>query len=202
MPRNAEPTRRRILDAAYELFYRMGFSRVGVDEVAAFARVTKRTLYYHFRSKDELLAAVLELHHDLALARIRKHADRYKGGAGEMVTVLFEELARWSAKPGWTGAGFTRLAMELADLPGHPARAVAKRHKAALESWWADLLDKAGVPLPGERAREVVLLMEGATALILIHGDRGYSDAAARAAKRLIGEAAPEPSRRRSRRAS
>ena len=199
MPRNSEPTRRRILDAAYELFYRMGFSRVGVDEVAAFARVTKRTLYYHFRSKDELLAAVLELHHDLALARVRKHADRYTGRAGEMLTVLFEELARWSAKPGWTGAGFTRLAMELADMPGHPARAVAKRHKAAVESWWADLLDKAGVSMPSERAREVALLTEGATALILIHGDRSYADAAARAAKRLINEAAPEQLRRHSR---
>jgi AcrR family transcriptional regulator len=118
VPRNPAPTRRRILDAAYELFYRMGFSRVGVDEVAAFARVTKRTLYNHFRSKDELLAAVLERHHDLALARIRKHADRYKGRADAMLTVLFEELARWSTKPGWTGGGFTRLAWELADLAG------------------------------------------------------------------------------------
>ena len=199
MPRNPEATRRRILDAAYELFYRMGFGRVGVDEVAAFAAVTKRTLYYHFRSKDELLAAVLERHHELAVARVRKHADRYRGGAGEMVTILFAELARWSAKPGWTGAGFTRLAMELADLPGHPARAIAKRHKAALEAWWTDLLDKAGVPAPGERAREVALLIEGATALVLIHGDRGYAEAAAGAAKRLIGEAAAKRPRRHSR---
>ena len=51
--------------------------------------------------------------------------------------VLFSELAKWSTKPGWTGAGFTRLVMELADLPGHPARAVAHRHKAAMEAWWA-----------------------------------------------------------------
>ena len=199
MPRDPEPTRRRILDAAYELFYRMGFSRVGVDEVAAFARVTKRTLYYHFTSKDELLAAVLALHHELALARVRKHADRYSGGAEEMLTTLFAELARWSAKPGWTGTGFTRLAMELADLPGHPARAVAKRHKAALEAWWTDLLDNAGVPSPGERAREVALLIEGATALVLIHGDRSYAEAAATAAKRLVGEAVPARSRRSSR---
>ena len=199
MPRNPEPTRRRILDAAYELFYRMGFGRVGVDEVADLARVTKRTLYYHFRSKDELLAAVLERHHELALARVRKHADRYRGSADEMLTLLFSELARWSAKPGWTGAGFTRLAMELADLPGHPARAIAKRHKVALEAWWADLLDKAGIPLPSERAREVALLIEGATALVLIHGDRSYADAASRAAKRLIGEAASKQPRPRSR---
>jgi len=199
MPRNAEPTRRRILDAAYELFYRMGFARVSVDDVAAFAEVTKRTLYYHFRSKDELLSAVLELHHELALARIQKYADRYSGGTDEILTVLFAELARWSAKPGWTGAGFTRLAMELADLPGHPARAVARRHKAALEAWWAGLLEKAGVLSSHERAREIVLLMEGATALILIHGDRSYADAAAGAAKRLVGQAAPAPLRQGSR---
>jgi AcrR family transcriptional regulator len=191
MPRNADLTRRRILDAAYEQFYRLGFGRVGVDEIAKSAGVTKRTLYYHFASKDELLSAVLEFQHDLALARVRRYEDRYAGGPDQIVDVLFAELARWSAKPGWTGAGFTRLAMELADLPGHPARAVAKRHKAALEAWWAALLARAGVDSSAERAREVALLIEGATALILIHGDRRYADAAGAAAKRLISGAAP-----------
>lgn len=189
MAKDAQATRRRILDAAYELFYQKGFGRVGVDDVAAAAGITKRTLYYHFPSKDDVLAAVLELHSELALARIRKYEDRYLGGAGEILDVLFAELSRWSAKPSWTGAGFTRVAMELADLPGHPARAIARRHKAAVEGWWAGLLERAGVPSATERAREVVLLMEGATALILIHGDRSYAEAAAQAAKRLVGEA-------------
>ena len=142
MAQTRRATRRRILDAAYELFYRKGFGRVGVDEVAASAGMTKRTLYYHFKSKDDLLAAVLDVHSELALARIRKYEDRYSGSAAEIVDVLFAELARWSAKPGWTGAGFTRLAMELADLPGHPARAIAHRHKAAMEAWWAGLLER------------------------------------------------------------
>jgi AcrR family transcriptional regulator len=186
MPRAAEKIRRHILDCAYELFYRKGFGRVGVDEIAIAADVTKRTLYYHLESKDELLAAVLELHHELALARVRKYHHRYSGKAEAIVDLLFAELARWSKKPGWAGAGFTRLVMELADLPGHPARAVARRHKAALEAWYAELLDKAGVSAAGERAREIAFLAEGATALILIHGDRSYAETAARAAKRLV----------------
>jgi AcrR family transcriptional regulator len=199
MPRPAERTRRRILDAAYELFYRKGFTRVGVDEIAASAGVTKRTLYYHFESKDALLASVLELLHELSFARIRKWESRYSGNATEVVGVLFSELARWSAKPGFTGAGFTRIVMELADLPGHPARRIASRHKAAVEAWYAELLTKAGVLLPSERAREVMLLVEGATALILIHGDRGYADAAARAALKLIAGNDFRPLARRSR---
>jgi AcrR family transcriptional regulator len=120
MPRSAAKTKRRFLDAAYELFYRKGFNRVGVDEIAAASRVTKRSLYYHFKSKDELLASVLELQHELGLARIRKYEDRYKGDPAEILAILFAELAKWSAKSGWTGAGFTRMVMELADMPGHP----------------------------------------------------------------------------------
>jgi AcrR family transcriptional regulator len=197
MPRSAETTRRRILDAAYELFYRKGFSRVGIDEVAVFAKVTKRTLYYHFTSKDDLLAAVLDFHSSLALARIRKYENRYVGSPAEIVTLLFSELARWSTKPGWSPAGFTRIAMELADLPGHPARAIARRHKAAMEAWCVDILTGAGVAEPGARAREVVLLLEGAMAMILIHGERGYAEAGAEAARRLLETASTSRAPRR-----
>ncbi|HET7718132.1 MAG TPA: helix-turn-helix domain-containing protein [Bauldia sp.] len=187
MPRSAEKTRRRILEAAYQLFYRKGFGRVGVDEIANLADITKRTLYYHFESKDQLLGAVLEFQHGLALARIRKQLVRRSGSAQQIVTDLFAELAEWSTKPGWTGAGFTRLAMELADMPGHPARVAARRHKVAVEGWWTNVLKGAGVESAKERARELVILLEGTTALILIHGDRSYAQVAAEAAKKLIG---------------
>jgi len=186
VPRPADQTRHRIIDTAYALFYRSGFGGVSVDNIAAAAGVTKRTLYYHFKSKDHLLESVLEVQGELALARIRKREPCYSGNSDEILSILFSDLAKWSATPGWTGAGFTRLVMELADLPGHPARAVAHRHKAALEAWWTGLLRKAGVAAPAERAREVMLLMEGAMAMILIHGDRNYADAAARAAKELV----------------
>jgi AcrR family transcriptional regulator len=186
MPRPSEPTRKRILDSAYGLFYRKGFGRVSVDDICDAAGITKKTFYYHFPSKDALLGAVLADQGELAIARIRKHESRYSGSADEMIGVLFSELARWSSTPGWTGAGFTRLAMELADLPGHPARRAASRHKAEIETWWVELLGGAGITRPEERAKEIALLMEGATALILIHGDKSYADAAARAARALL----------------
>ena len=186
MGSKAEATRRRIIDAAYELFYRKGFARVGVDAVAAQASVTKRTLYAHFDSKDRLLAAMLETHHGLALERIRRWSERLSGDAGAMVKALFAELARWATKPRWSAAGFTRLVMELADLPGHPARAIARRHKAAIESWLADELAHRRVADAALRARQVKLLLEGCQTLMLIHGDKRYAEAAAQAAKRLV----------------
>jgi AcrR family transcriptional regulator len=185
MGRSADQTRRRILEAAYELFYRKGFTRVGVDVIAERAGVTKRTLYYHFTSKDELLAAVLALHHELALTQIRNWGGRRSGDLDTMLDSLFSDLAYWAAKPRWAGAGFTRLVMELADLPGHPARAIARQHKAAVEAWLAEEFARRRLASPGERAKEVLLLLEGSMSLILIHGDRSIAKTAAQAAKRL-----------------
>jgi AcrR family transcriptional regulator len=186
MPRSAAATRRRIIDAAYELFYRKGFTRVSVDTIAVQAGVTKRTLYAHFDSKDRLLAAVLDLQHGLALQRIRAWSARLSGGVDAMLTALFADLATWAARPRWSGAGFTRLVMELADLPGHPARAIARRHKTAIESWLAQELTRRRVRNAALRARQIMLLLEGCQVLMLIQGDKGYAEAAAQAAIRLV----------------
>src|SRR3954463_4054551 len=186
MPRDPQPTRQRILDAAYGQFRRRGYARVSMDEIASVATVTKRTLYYHFESKDQLLAAVLETQHHLALAAFRTFGDRLCGSPEKIIHTLFRELAVWSDKPRWAGSGFTRLVIELADLPGHPARAIARRHKTLLEEHFAELLARANIAQPRETAREIWLLSEGAISLILVHRDRSYAVAAAQAAKKLL----------------
>jgi AcrR family transcriptional regulator len=184
MPRNASETRKTILDAAYRQFYKRGYNRVGVVEIAAAANVTKRTLYVHFESKDRLLAEAMEYYRQLATQQTSDWAERLTGNAGATIDSLFDDLGRWASRPRFAASGFTRLAMELADMPGHPARAVARRHKAFVESVIASALGKARVARPGDRAREILLLLEGATALMLIHNDPSYAAAAKAAAKR------------------
>jgi len=185
MPGRGEETRQRIIDAAYRTFYRVGFLRAGVDAIAEAAQVTKRTLYYHFDSKDSLLAAVLADQNDLALARIRRWAEKARGEPADIVAILFAELEAWAKQPGWTGTGFTRVAMELADMPGHPARFAASRHKAALEQWLTAQF-AADVHEAAVLARQVVILMEGCQSLALIHGDVSYIRAAGETARFVI----------------
>ena len=186
MPRSAEQTRARVLEAAYKLFRRQGYSRVTMDDIAEAAELTKRTIYHHFNSKDQLLADVLESQHHLALQAFRTFGDNLSGSAETIVEAMFQDLAVWADRPRWVGSGFTRLVIELADLPGHPARLIARRHKAQLEKCLAELLARSGVSRPSELARAVWLLSEGAISLILIHGDRGYSAAASEAAITLL----------------
>jgi AcrR family transcriptional regulator len=186
MIRSAVDTKKRILQVAYELFYRKGFTRVSVDLIAEKAGFTKRTFYYHFKSKDHLLADVIHFHHELAMMRIQRWGTSLAVDLEAMLDSLFSQLADWAAKPRWAGAGFTRIVMELADLPGHPARAIASRHKKVMETWLTAEFATRKVASPDQCARHVVLLVEGCTALMLIHGDRHYAGAAAEAAKMLI----------------
>jgi hypothetical protein len=92
----------------------------------------------------------------------------------------------WSTRPDFAGTGFTRFVIELADLPGHPARVIARRHKALLEAQLADVPKRAKVPLAERRARELMLLSEGAVVMLLTHRDRRYVAAAAKIAKQLV----------------
>lgn len=182
----SQDTRKSIMDAAYAQFRRRGYYRVSVDEIAAAAKVTKRTLYYHFKSKDELLEAVLTSEHEAAYAQFQDFGLRPMANASQVVETVFAELGTWSSKPGWRGSGFTRLAMELADLPGHPARKVARRHKASMEQQLGEALVQHGVADAATLAREIWLLLEGAMSLALIHGDRSYIEAAAQAARGIV----------------
>lgn len=187
MRRKSEATRQRIIDAAYECFWRAGYTRTSLDAIAGRTGVTKRTLYSYFRSKDDMLAAVMVHYNALAAQRLARIGERMPPDRDGLIESFFGQLAGWaSTTPRWSGSGFTRLVVELADLPGHPARALARRAKGMTESWLAERLTQARVAEPAERACEVMLLLEGAMALTLIHGQRRYIDAASRAAKRLM----------------
>lgn len=52
--------RRRVVDAANTLFVEQGYKAVSMQQIANIAQINKATLYHHFRSKEELFAAVVE----------------------------------------------------------------------------------------------------------------------------------------------
>src|SRR5271156_1361958 len=56
-----EARRRRLLDAAILVLGEVGADRLTMEAVAARAAAATRTLYTHFSSRDELIAAALDL---------------------------------------------------------------------------------------------------------------------------------------------
>ena len=64
------------MDQATELFLRRGFSRVTTDELAEAVGVSKKTIYLHFRSKEQLLRQAMERKMDRIRAHIQEIGDR------------------------------------------------------------------------------------------------------------------------------
>lgn len=189
MPRSPAETRQRIIQAADELFYSVGVTSVGVDDIARKAGVTKRTLYYHYSSKDELIAAYFSARDEPTLNRYKTWFDRLEGTLAEKIAGVFLQVAIHAQDPRWKGCGFARAAAELAGMPGHPAIAVASKHKHALERWLANLVQSHGVPDGQEVARQILVLLDGAITEILIHRDASYAHSAAKVAALLIKQA-------------
>ncbi|WP_017592272.1 TetR/AcrR family transcriptional regulator [Nocardiopsis potens] len=60
MPRRNADTRAEIRETALELFGQQGFSDTSLRQIAERLEITKAALYYHFPSKQELLAEVVQ----------------------------------------------------------------------------------------------------------------------------------------------
>jgi AcrR family transcriptional regulator len=190
MPRDASVTRRRIVDAASRLFYAEGVRAVSVDAVADKAGITKRTLYAHFPSKDDLVAAYLTARDQPNLALFEAWFDAADGGLADRVSAIFENLARAARHPKWKGCGFLRTTAELASMPGHPAIRIGRAHKKGFEAWLAGRFAAAGLADPSALARQVTVLMDGAFSTMLLHRDPDYAEAAGTAAAALVAGAA------------
>lgn len=183
------PTRDRIVAAASDLFYGEGIRAVSVDAVAERAGVTKRTLYYHFASKDDLIAAYLQQREQPNLARFRRWYGEAEGGVAEKTRAVFRNLARAARRPTWKGCAFLRTSAELANMPGHPAMKIGAAHKKDFESWFTALFEAEGLAGPALLARQVVLLLDGSFAIVLLHRDPAYMEAAGDAAFGLVNAA-------------
>ena len=197
MPRPSEPTRERIVQAANSLFYSEGIRRVSVDEVAAKAGLTKRTLYYHFKSKDDLVAAYLAARDQPNLALFRKWFSETVGGVPVKVEAIFKNLARSARHPKWKGCGFLRTSAELANMPGHPAIRIGAAHKKKFEDWLRATFAEQGIADPLKLARQILLLLDGSFAVVLLHRDASYMETAGEAARTLIETAMMKPRRKR-----
>lgn len=186
MSLESEHTRQRIVAAAARLFYNEGIRAASVDAIAEKAGVTKKTLYYHFRSKDELIAAYLESRDQPTLDLYARWFETTPGSVADKIRGMFAEFARSAHTAKWKGCGFQRTAAELANTPGHPALKAGAAHKKRFEAWLADALERADVDNAADTARSIVVLLDGAAAVMLVHRDPAYVENAGEIAATLI----------------
>lgn len=62
MPRNTRNTKDEIAAVAMRMFVEKGYDKTSLREIADEIGVTKAALYYHFRTKDDIVVAAMDAH--------------------------------------------------------------------------------------------------------------------------------------------
>jgi AcrR family transcriptional regulator len=154
--------RERILAAAAELFARQGFNATSINELRAAARVSKRTLYQHFDSKDALILAYLAEY--ARVGPIAALLGREDLAPRTRLLELFTALADpQSVLPDPLVAAAT----EFPD-PGHPVHVAAADGAQRFGERLGSLARAAGAANPERTARRLATLYDGACCRLLV----------------------------------
>jgi len=171
---NPAEVRERILRTASALFYQRGVRAVGVDLVVEEAGVAKTSLYRHFRTKDELIAAFLQREdEDFWNCWDRVTELHRTDPVGELEAQL-AWIAERVERPNYRGCPQLNVAAEFPD-PDHPARRVASAHKQEVRRRLKEIAERLRVKRPDELAAGLSLLINGAfvSSQVLSPGEAG-----------------------------
>tara|TARA_R110002051_G_scaffold265548_2_gene325423 strand:- start:868 stop:1512 length:645 start_codon:yes stop_codon:yes gene_type:complete len=157
-PRNP---RERIMSAASFLFCNHGFSATGIDTILAHAGTAKATLYNHFKSKEELIATVLEAEGATWREWFFGRLAEVEGPAQARILAVFDVLYEWFSDPGFYGCPFINAVAEF-DSGNDAVRQAAKIHKERLFTWLMAQAMELNVADPKEFARSLAVLIDGA----------------------------------------
>jgi AcrR family transcriptional regulator len=176
--------RERIERAAAQLFYRKGIHATGVELVAQQANVSKRTLYQHFASKNELVDNYLRGFDARGGVPTEKHLDDADLPARERLLAIFDlrraEVVR--------GCPFHNAAVESAGSLASTDE-IVRTHKSEFTRRLIAVAREAGAADPHLLGQQLAVLFEGATALATSMNDTAPVVHARGAAATLIDAA-------------
>jgi AcrR family transcriptional regulator len=185
------PPRARILTVAGDLFYRHGIRAVGVDAIAEAAGTNKMTLYRHFGSKDDLVAAYLRQSASEADGCWVRFEQAHPGDGRAQLRAWLEEMAEHVANADQRGCPLANAAVELPEKD-HPARRVIEEFKVAQRAKLIQLCRTAGLSEPDMLADELHLLLEGARVTAQSVGSDGLGVRLVRMGEAMIADHAPD----------
>ncbi|WP_236795730.1 TetR/AcrR family transcriptional regulator [Amycolatopsis sp. GM8] len=187
--RSGRGGRERVLAAARKLFANQGINATTMEEVAAAAPVSKRTLYAHFPAKDDLVLAQLE---DLVGAGATMHAVLTEEDIPprQRLLAMFDVPA--PAGGPVRGCPFVDAAAEFPS-PDSAVHSFARAQKLLMLSLVTDLTSQLGVAEPELLAEQLVTLADGAASRAMVLNDAGYGRHARAAAEVLIAAAPRRP---------
>jgi AcrR family transcriptional regulator len=187
-PEQGLTKRDQLLETAWRLFNRDGYHATGIDRILASAGVAKMTLYKHFRSKEDLILAVLEKRSDQFRESFSRFLQSKRGTPEQRLLGVFDWLINWIKSKEFHGCFFQKAMAEYQSIHD-PIHQAALAHKAAFHAEISRLVKEAGLARPKNLADQLSLIVEGAIVSSHGLGSPGPAVHAREAARSLIKNA-------------
>jgi AcrR family transcriptional regulator len=159
-PLGGRGARERIERAAAQLFYRNGIHATGVELIAQESNVSKRTLYQHFPSKNDLVDSYLRGMDARGGPRSERRLDDTTLSARDRLLAIFEMSRREVLR----GCPFHNAAVESAgSLPSTDE--IVRAHKQHFTGRLIAVAQEAGAADPHLLGQQLAVLFEGSTAM-------------------------------------
>lgn len=148
-----------------------------MSQIAELAGVSKRTLYKHFASPADVVAAGLRRRSDNWMNQLAAagHADPAGADPKDRMLALFDALTTGAGDAGYRGCRFVSAAIQ---APDETLRLVAQDHKKRLLAIARDEAAASGLAFPDRFAARMMVLVEGALAMAAVAAAREPVDTA------------------------
>ncbi len=176
--------REQLLQAAVALFARKGFHGVGVDAISEQAGVTKKTLYHHFKSKEELILAALRYYDERFRNDFMKSVETRTANPVDRLLVVFDVVEEWFRKDDFYGCMFVGAMGEYPD-EGTPIRSFCQEAKGLMLGYIKSLVEKSPLQGADQLSEQIILLLEGAITMAQVN-DSPFSAVQAKKAVEVL----------------
>jgi AcrR family transcriptional regulator len=175
---------------ADELFYTRGLRAVGIDEIIAKSRVAKATLYAHFPTKNDLIAAYLQRRSDAWREHVEAALAAHAADPIGRIDAIFVVLIDGCRDAAFRGCPFIKAAAEYPD-PAHPARQVVATYRRWVRALFRAAAKQGTLRQADALADQLTLLYDAALVGSQLAGDATPAVRAREAARTLLAAASP-----------
>ena len=166
-------TRDHIIKAADQLFYEKGYEHTSFADIAAAVQISRGNFYYHFKTKDEILEAVI----GLRLSNTQKMLDQWEAEGrdpADRIRSFIHILIMNQAKIMQYGCPVGTLCNELAKLD-HVAQAAANKIFSLFRDWLGRQFTRLGREADADAlAMHLLARSQGVATLANAFRDEGF----------------------------
>ncbi|PZM77478.1 MAG: TetR/AcrR family transcriptional regulator [Candidatus Melainabacteria bacterium] len=179
--------REHLVETAQRLFSKHGYHGTGIDMILKESGVAKKTLYYHFQSKEELIVEVLRRYDEQFSLMVDSKVKQMADGPRGRLLAIFDVAQEWFSDKNFYGCMFINAIGEYSNTDSS-IRDACKGFKERMRQYMECFCIEAGSGQPKELSEQLALLLEGSIVTAQVSQKPNAAEIAKKTAKLLLNE--------------